>query len=182
MFKLAKFGFPLLMTCLLGCGCEHTQSYFSGRSSEITNFHKVNENLYRSGRLFTKGDVDQIKQDGIQIILSVDDYQDGGAGNLASDEKKWAEDAGLRFEWVPMDGLKKPTVEQVRKALGLVLQNSTSNTVLVHCRKGSDRTGIVIAAYRMKHDKWDYDQARNEMKEYGHSPLLYWWDSVLNDI
>src|SRR5207302_4780730 len=36
---------------------------------------------------------------------------------------------------------------------------------------GADRTGTVIACYRIRHDKWTSKQALLEAKEYGMSPL-----------
>jgi protein tyrosine/serine phosphatase len=41
--------------------------------------------------------------------------------------------------------------------------------VFVHCRRGKDRTGTVIACYRIQHDGWDNRHALEEAKEHGMS-------------
>ena len=37
----------------------------------------------------------------------------------------------------------------------------------VHCWRGADRTGAVIAAYRIDHDHWDNDRALKDAKAHG---------------
>ena len=39
--------------------------------------------------------------------------------------------------------------------------------VFVHCQRGADRTGVVIAAYRISHEKWTDEQAITEAKRFG---------------
>ncbi len=42
--------------------------------------------------------------------------------------------------------------------------------VLVHCASGSDRTGYVIAAYRVERMNWAVEDAVTEMRAYWHDP------------
>ena len=72
----------------------------------------------------------------------------------------------MRFVSVPMKGIGAPTLEQVSKALG-VLEDSDNWPVFVHCRRGSDRTGTVLACYRISHDHWKNQKALEEAKTYG---------------
>jgi protein-tyrosine phosphatase len=39
----------------------------------------------------------------------------------------------------------------------------------VHCKRGADRTGAIIAAYRMEHGKWDNSKALQEAMANGMS-------------
>lgn len=48
--------------------------------------------------------------------------------------------------------------------------------VLVHCQKGVDRTGYVIAAYRVKIQGWSVNDACAEWKAMGRSWWLGWWE------
>lgn len=48
--------------------------------------------------------------------------------------------------------------------------------VLVHCLKGVDRTGYVVAAYRVLVQGWTIDAACAEWKEKGRSWWLGWWE------
>ncbi len=47
-----------------------------------------------------------------------------------------------------------------------------ADPIYVHCEHGKDRTGLVIALYRMRADGWSQEQAAAEMKEMGHTGLL----------
>jgi len=49
------------------------------------------------------------------------------------------------------------------------LNDAASGPVFVHCKRGADRTGTVIALYRMVHDGWDSKRALSEAKSYGMS-------------
>ena len=76
---------------------------------------------------------------------------------------------GITYTNVPMSGIGRPTDEQVAKVL-LIIAAST-NSVFVHCQRGADRTGTIVACYRIRHDKWPSKQSLREAKEYRMSPL-----------
>ena len=80
-----------------------------------------------------------------------------------------------------MDGLLKPKIDQINLALQTIV-SPQNQPILVHCTHGADRTGIVIASYRIKHDLWSVAQATTDMYTFGHSKWLSWWDSVLKDV
>jgi protein-tyrosine phosphatase len=44
--------------------------------------------------------------------------------------------------------------------------------VFVHCRYGDDRTGMMIAAYRMAVEGWTPEEARQEMEKFGFHPMI----------
>lgn len=144
----------------------------------IPNFHQVNQDIYRSGRPTKKG-VSALKGVGIKTILSVQDY--GWDKDDADEEREWARDVNIQFFNVPMHGLKKPTMDQINLALSR-LSDPSNYPILVHCEKGSDRTGVVIASYHIKHDGWSIEKAKSDMYAFGHSHWLFWWDSALDHI
>ena len=39
--------------------------------------------------------------------------------------------------------------------------------VLIHCRAGLHRTGVLVAVYRMEYDRWSPSEAVREMLENG---------------
>jgi protein tyrosine/serine phosphatase len=42
-----------------------------------------------------------------------------------------------------------------------------NGVVFVHCAKGQGRTGMVVAVYRITHDGWMNEQAKQEANRYG---------------
>jgi len=52
-----------------------------------------------------------------------------------------------------------------------VMRENRDKKVFVHCRLGDDRTGMMIAAYRMAEQGWTPKRAAKEMRAYGFSPL-----------
>lgn len=104
---------------------------------------------------------------GVIIFLSHDDMEDP---DLQA-EKQVANDEAVQFLNFPMmgDGVAKP--EMYTKALlALCSANRAGQRVLVHCHSGAQRTGGVIAVYRMLVEKIPADQALAEMRFYGHDP------------
>jgi protein tyrosine/serine phosphatase len=43
--------------------------------------------------------------------------------------------------------------------------------VFIHCKHGCDRTGTIIACYRIEHDHWSSQAALAEARRYGMSKL-----------
>jgi len=72
--------------------------------------------------------------------------------------------AGMNYVNVPMKGVVAPTNEQIAKLLALL---DSSEPVFVHCKRGADRTGTVIACYRIAHDRWQHQLALQEAKSFG---------------
>jgi protein tyrosine/serine phosphatase len=64
---------------------------------------------------------------------------------------------------VPLDGYKAPRPEEISKILAM-LQHASGGPVFLHCRRGADRTGTVVAIYRIEHDHWSNQQALGEAK------------------
>jgi len=52
-----------------------------------------------------------------------------------------------------------------------VLRENRGKKVLVHCRLGDDRTGMMVAAYRMAEEGWTAQEAMKEMQAFGFSTL-----------
>jgi len=78
------------------------------------------------------------------------------------------EAAGIRYVLVPLSGLAAPSPRDISKLLDL-LDSEANWPVFVHCQRGSDRTGTVIACYRIAHDHWDNRKALAEAQSFGMS-------------
>lgn len=70
----------------------------------------------------------------------------------------------MKYVNVPMKGVVAPPNELVDRVLAFL---NSENSVFVHCKRGADRTGAIIACYRIEHDRWDRKQALNEAKSLG---------------
>jgi hypothetical protein len=48
-----------------------------------------------------------------------------------------------------------------------VIQKNPGKKIFAHCRLGDDRTGMMIAAYRMGLEGWSAEDAMIEMQQFG---------------
>ncbi len=129
--------------------------------SSVPNLQVVNDHILRGGQP-TAGGFQNLAERGVKTVVDLRWLNEHDIPH----EKRTVEEDGMRFVSVPMKGIGAPTDEQVSEALG-VLEDSRSWPVFVHCRRGSDRTGTVVACYRISHDHWTNRQALEEAKTYG---------------
>ncbi|HYO90785.1 MAG TPA: dual specificity protein phosphatase family protein, partial [Pyrinomonadaceae bacterium] len=128
---------------------------------ELPNFHRIKAGLYRGGQPKDNG-FERLAAMGIKTVINLrdDDSRDEA-------EEKEAIAAGLRYFNVPLNDLfGRPSEENMERILSII--NAPENQpVFVHCRRGADRTGTVIAVYRIEHEGWTSEQAKSEAKRYG---------------
>ncbi len=124
----------------------------------VTNFHQVDEHIYRGAQPNGPGFTNLAKL-GIKTVLDL-------RGEASEDAE--VSSAGMRYVHMPWSGFKAPTDSQMREVLTL-LNNSSDWPVFVHCKRGADRTGTAIACYRITHDHWSTQQALTEAKSLGMS-------------
>ena len=74
----------------------------------------------------------------------------------------------MRYVNFPMNGFETPSAAQMAEVLGLV---EAGDTVFVHCKLGMDRTGVVVAAYRIAREHWGNQQALDEAEKIG----MHWY-------
>jgi protein tyrosine/serine phosphatase len=72
----------------------------------------------------------------------------------------------MKFYNVPMATLSAPSEATVAKALGL-LDDAQNWPVFIHCKHGNDRTGTVVACYRMTTEHWSNKRAFAEAEDHG---------------
>jgi uncharacterized protein (TIGR01244 family) len=132
----------------------------------VPNFHQVDEHLYRGAQPKPAG-FQSLAQLGVKTVIDLR----GGQGHLKS-ETALVEAAGMRYISVPMAGLSAPSNEQIAKVL-TAINDSEAWPVFVHCRHGEDRTGTIIACYRISHDGWPADKALKEAREHGMSRVQH---------
>ncbi|MFV7772157.1 dual specificity protein phosphatase family protein [Shewanella marisflavi] len=104
----------------------------------------------RCGPNLIQWDLGQLKAEGIDAILSVNQ------GELCDPEEMAGLD--LRYACIPLsenippqEGDQALCVAQLPKALAFIRECEAQGlTVMIHCRSGKDRTGLVMAYYLME--------------------------------
>ena len=130
------------------------------------NFHEVAPGIYRSG-LITEKSVPGLKELGVKTVVSFDNNQ-----KRAQAEKKFLEQSGIESILIPWSGWDEPEDEVIGKILSLI-EDQTKRPILVHCKHGQERTGVVVACWRITHDGWSAEKAYQEMRSYGFRPFRY---------
>jgi tyrosine-protein phosphatase SIW14 len=138
--------------------------------TELPNFFKVSERLYRGGQPKTGG-VKKLAEIGIKTIINL-----RGTDEMTRAEEAEAKAAGLVYFNIPMPGLSRPTHEQISRVMEIV-NAQEGGPVFIHCKRGSDRTGTVVAIYRILRDGWTADKALTEAKRFG----LSWMEFGMKD-
>ena len=131
------------------------------RPTGIPNFHQVNEHVFRGGQPVDAG-WNSLAHLGIKLVV---DLRPPSEHPIESEERA-VKAAGMRYVNVPMRGIGTPVGDAVSKVLALLLSDS-EGPVFVHCRRGADRTGTVIACYRILRDHWQNQKALQEARSYG---------------
>jgi uncharacterized protein (TIGR01244 family) len=141
--------------------CVLATATYAASLDGVPNFQKVNDRVYRGGQPTGAG-FRNLSQLGVKTII---DLREPGEHSQA-EEQSWVATAGMRYVSVPLKGMSAPPDASVAKILA-ILNDPASGPVFVHCRRGADRTGTVIACYRISHDRWENRKALSEARGYG---------------
>lgn len=156
--------FLAVLTAMLICGCVSPRGF--PPSHGIQNFDQVDSRLFRGAQPSHEAILGLAGQ-GVGLIVCLREDPPPGEG-------AWCVEAGMQLVQVGMSGTRLPTREQVEQALGAIdgfLVACPSNRVFVHCQYGCDRTGTVVACYRVRQG-WTAEDAYREAKIYGLSPFF----------
>ncbi len=153
----------------------------------ITNFHQVNQGIYRGSRPQTGPAFKSLKDLGIKTVVDLQggDTKNGMgigwvAGRLeAGESPQWIsyertvvqDNLQLKFINVPLNSLSKITKtegKQIGQLLRLIA-DPNNQPVYIHCEHGADRTGLIVALYRVYFDHMTRQEAHDEMIQNGHN-------------
>lgn len=130
--------------------------------ADVRNFGQVNERLYR-GAAPSGAALQELQSLGVKLVIDLRE-----PGEKTEVEQSLAEKLGMHYINVPLRATAAPTQDQIEHVLSLLSENA-ADPIFVHCRRGKDRTGTVIACYRIQHDGWTNRKAQVEANEYGMS-------------
>jgi tyrosine-protein phosphatase SIW14 len=122
----------------------------------VTNFGEVTPHLYRGG-LLKKDGLKALKKLDISVVVDTHAYN--------KTEEREAKALGMKYVAIPWH-CPWPNDEVFAKFLKVVHDNK-GKKIFVHCRLGDDRTGMMVAAYRMAEENWTAEEAMNEMRSFG---------------
>jgi|GEM_PF-844413 len=130
------------------------------------NLYKVNEQLFRSDQPNVAG-MKALEQMGIKTIIDLRHYRN---------DKREARNTRLALLHYPIN-TRNISYEDLLKVL--ILIEKSEKPVLVHCWHGSDRTGSIVAAYRIVHDGWTKEQAIQEFTDNNYGYHEKWFPNIL---
>jgi len=129
----------------------------------IKRFAVVEAGFYRGSRPSAEG-ILALKARGVRTIVSLRKDDAERARVLA---------AGMDYVELPMVatpfGAPVPTEAQVNAFLAVV-GDPARRPVFVHCKHGRDRTGVMVALWRVARGGWPVDAAIDEMEDRGMGP------------
>lgn len=165
-------------------------------ATSIKNFHQVSPGVYRGARPFSAG-LHELSKMGVRTILNLQGgdgdvlwftplirvMQPGELPRAIQNERRLAVDLGMTFLNFPTNSflsVDATRAEGIQKALA-ALADPANHPVFIHCEFGKDRTGLIVALYRVFHQGWSAHAAHNEMVALGHSGVNGFFTSALDD-
>ncbi len=125
----------------------------------VPNLNQVTPILFRSAQPDAAGFANLAKSLKVKTVIDLRESQTDAAYLGASK---------INAYYVPMNALHI-TNEEIIAALTLIKAHQGEGPILVHCQHGADRTGVVIAMYRIIYQGWSKAQAIDEMKNGGYN-------------
>jgi len=126
----------------------------------IPDFAEVTPTLYRGAQPRKHG-FEALAKMGVHIVVDLRGNRKG--------ERQEVTRLGMRY--VPMHWQCSFPKDRIFAEFLTLIRKNPGKKIFVHCRVGDDRTGMMIAAYRMAFEGWSAKQAMVEMTKYGFSPV-----------
>ncbi|MBR9976715.1 MAG: hypothetical protein KFH87_01385 [Bacteroidetes bacterium] len=130
-----------------------------------TNFDTTVNDNYRGARITSLAQLDSMgRVYGINTIINLakDALPKNGPGEI-----EWSRELGIEYVSVYL-GASPPSEENWQKIRDLLSRGG----VYLHCAHGADRTGAVIARYRIEVEGVEPCDAYREARRYGFKPWL----------
>jgi tyrosine-protein phosphatase SIW14 len=124
----------------------------------IGNFGEVTPTLFRGAQPTHEG-FEALAKMGVDIVVD--------ARHQTVSEGKEVGKLGMQYVAIPWH-CPAPNDDVFVRFLQVVRENPNKK-IFVHCRLGEDRTGMMVAAYRMAQHGWPADEAMQEMHLFGFS-------------
>jgi len=132
-------------------------------AKDLPNFERLHTYLYRGGQPSPDG-VRLLKKMGVKTIIDLRETPHA----VAIERHVTLETGGMTYVNIPM-GNFVPSSEKQAKYLATIDEacRKADGPVFVHCAHGSDRTGFMVALWRVSREQWSWAEAFGEMMRRG---------------
>ena len=160
------------LVVLQGCAALHPRRI----AEPLPHFVQVDAGLYRGGQPSLEG-IRQLAKMGVKTIVNLRRHS-----RKMDEERDLAGQLGMRWVNIPVRAWWRPSETQIRQFL-VIAAGPASRPVFVHCRLGRNRSGLMVAAYRMVCQGWAPGQAYAEARRFGLAPWnLITWHVIFREI
>ena len=129
----------------------------------MSNFYQISPDVYRAAQP-GKGGMTSLKKLGIKTVISLRETQKDPALNEA-------EGTDLNLIYLPI-ATSKVSEQDIIAALRVI--RDAPKPILIHCRHGADRTGLISAMYRIVFQGWSKACAKEELVNGGYGFHTIW--------
>jgi tyrosine-protein phosphatase SIW14 len=133
--------------------------------------------LYRSGQMTEAGFKEAVQRYGLRVIVNLqDEYPDPDIdcdylGTATIKESEMCRRLGVRYLWMPPELISRRAVPPKRPpAIDRFLEimdDPANHPVLLHCRAGLHRTGVMVEVYRQEYERCSPREALRDLKDNG---------------
>jgi tyrosine-protein phosphatase SIW14 len=155
--RIAATAFLAVVSLIAATPASWCQS--DQQTKGLPNFGRVAENLYRGGQPTSDG-FNSLRAMGVGIVVN---YRENHAETMK--EKQEVESRGMQYVGIPWSANEEPANAQIVQFLDLVRAHPNTK-MFVHCQRGADRTGVMIASYRIAIEHKSAAEAIAEMHQY----------------
>ena len=133
--------------------------------------------VYRGGEMTADGIADTVARFKIHTVLNLqDDYPDPDICQTFWDwrtvkESELCKQLGVRYVLIKPDLIQRRRVPAERPGAVdeflKLMDDRDVYPVLIHCKAGLHRTGVITAVYRMEYQDWTPEEAYSELRAHG---------------
>jgi protein tyrosine/serine phosphatase len=145
-----------------GCSISHSDRPVDPETG-VLNFARVSDGLYRGGQPSAESFA-KLKAMGVRTVVALRTFDV---------DQRLLEGLGLKYLHISFIA-GHPETEDVLEFLKTV-EDPANQPVFVHCKWGTDRSGMMTAVYRIVVEGWSKEEALEEMHTMGFNEA---WDSI----
>lgn len=146
----------LVIAAALFLGAPSARSQTAQSPEGVPNFARVTDTLYRGAQPSSAG-FNALQHMGVGIVVNF-----RNEAKETSVEEREVESLGMKYVGIPWSGRDNPSDSLIVQFLDLVRTNPQTK-IFVHCQRGADRTGTMVAAYRIAVQHQPVKDAVSEM-------------------